>query len=307
MAKNNKLKVQDIEISLTKVNSEDYICLTDMIKAKDGEFFVSDWLRNANTLDYIQAWEGLNNPNFNYGEFAIIRNGAGSNSHKVSVKDLIERANCIGIVAKTGRYGGTYAQSDIAFNFGMWISPMFQLYIVKEYQRLKEIETNKQGLEWDVKRILSKSNYHVQTDAIKNYMIPKLTYSQKKEWIYAEEADVLNIVLFGMTATQWKQANPQRALSGENLRDSASINELTILSNLESMNATMIKNNVPKNKRMRILYDMVKEQKPILDKVNIIHSIKKMSDTTYVDYKEENKLSDFDQKLKKGLGFDPNA
>jgi len=177
----------------------------------------------------------------------------------------------------------------------------------KEYQRPKEIETNKQRLEWDVKRILSKSNYHVQTDAIKNYIIPNLSYSQKKEWAYAEEADVLNIVLFGCTASQWKQANPQRALLGENLRDSASINELTLLSNLESMNATMIKNHVPKNRRMRILYDMVKEQKPILDKVNVIHSLKKMSNTTYVDYKEENKLSDFDQKLKKGLGFDPNA
>ncbi|WP_288243477.1 KilA-N domain-containing protein [uncultured Chryseobacterium sp.] len=308
MAKNNKLKVQEIEISLTKVNSEDYICLTDMIKAKDGDFFVSDWLRNANTLDYIYAWESLNNPNFNYGEFAIIRNGAGSNSHKVSVKDLIEKANCIGIIAKTGRYGGTYAHTDIAFNFGMWISPIFQLYIVKEYQRLKEIETNQYGLEWNVKRILSKANYQIHTDAVKNYIIPDLTYTQKKEWVYAEEADLLNIVLFGCTAKQWREANPQRVLNGENIRDMASINDLAILTNLESMNASLIKSRISKKERFRILLDMVKDQREILSKTDYLKNIKKISNSIFVDQKKENlHLSDFDQKLKKGLGFDPNS
>jgi hypothetical protein len=305
--KTNTIRVQDIEIGIKNFNNQDYICLTHIATGKEGDDNIRNWMRNRNTIEYLGIWESLHNPNFKGVEFDTFKKQSGLNSFNMTPKKWIDNTDAIGIVSISGKNGGTYAHKDIAFNFAMWISPMFQLYITKEYQRLKEIETNTNGLEWNVKRIVSKSNYHIQTDAIKNYIIPKLTYSQKKEWAYAEEADVLNIVLFGMTASQWKQANPQRALLGENLRDSASINELTLLSNLESMNATMIKNNVVKNKRMRILYDMVKVQKPILDKVNVLHSLKKLSDNTYIDYIEENKLSDFDQKLKKGLGFDPNA
>ena len=147
------ITVQGVEIAVTTIGEQDYISLTDMIKAKDGNFFITDWLRNKNTLEYIGAWEALYNQNFNYGEFAIIKNESGANSFKISVKEFVSRTNAIGIKAKTGRYGGTYAHKDIAFNFGMWISPIFQLYIVKEYQRLKEIENNLYNLEWNVKRI----------------------------------------------------------------------------------------------------------------------------------------------------------
>ena len=178
-----KIEVEGNIITIVDHNSDDFISLTDMIKAKDGSFFISDWLRNANTLDYISAWESIHNPNFNYGEFATIRQSAGSNAFKISVKELIEKTNATCIIAKAGRYGGTYAHKDIAFNFGMWISPVFQLYIVKEYQRLKEVENNQYNLEWNVKRVLSKVNYSIQTDAVKDYILPKCNYTKETEWL----------------------------------------------------------------------------------------------------------------------------
>ena len=277
------LKVKGMDIAVAKINEKDFISLTDMIKAKDGDFFISDWLRNRNTLEYLAAWESLNNPNFNYGEFATIKDKSGLNNFKISVKDWVKRTNAIGIIATAGRYGGTYAHTDIAFNFGMWISPMFQLYIVKEYQRLKEIESNQYNLEWNVKRLLSKANYRINTDAIDKYVIPKLSFSQRKEWIYSDEADLLNIVMFGCTAKQWREANPERVLRGENLRDVASINDLAILSNLESLNATLVKNGLSRKERAKILFETAKEQKKILDDVDFIKSIKKTSETTYLE------------------------
>ncbi|MFC2371328.1 KilA-N domain-containing protein [Segatella oris] len=283
VAKFSILKVKDIDIAMTKVNESDFISLTDMIKAKDGDFFISDWLRNRNTLEYLAAWESLNNPSFNYGEFAIIKDKSGLNNFKISVKEWVARTGAIGLTAKTGRYGGTYAHTDIAFNFGMWISPIFQLYIVKEYQRLKEIESNQYNLEWNVKRLLSKANYRIHTDAIDKYMIPKLSFSQRKEWVYSDEADLLNIVMFGCTAKQWREANPKRALKGENLREIASINDLAILSNLETLNAMLIKNGLPKKERARILIETAKEQKKVLDSVNFMNSIKKVNDATFLD------------------------
>lgn len=283
VAKFSILKVKGIDIAMTKVNESDFISLTDMIKAKDGDFFISDWLRNRNTLEYLAAWESLNNPSFNYGEFAIIKDKSGLNNFKISVKEWVARTGAIGLTAKTGRYGGTYAHTDIAFNFGMWISPIFQLYIVKEYQRLKEIESNQYNLEWNVKRLLSKANYRIHTDAIDKYMIPKLSFSQRKEWVYSDEADLLNIVMFGCTAKQWREANPKRALKGENLRDIASINDLAILSNLETLNAMLIKHGLPKKERARILIETAKEQKKVLDSINFINSIKKVNDATFLD------------------------
>ena len=283
VAKFSILKVKGIDIAMTKVNESDFISLTDMIKAKDGDFFISDWLRNRNTLEYLAAWESLNNPSFNYGEFAIIKDKSGLNNFKISVKEWVARTGAIGLTAKTGRYGGTYAHTDIAFNFGMWISPIFQLYIVKEYQRLKEIESNQYNLEWNVKRLLSKANYRIHTDAIDKYMIPKLSSSQRKEWVYSDEADLLNIVMFGCTAKQWREANPKRALKGENLRDIASINDLAILSNLETLNAMLLKHGLPKKERARILIETAKEQKKVLDSVNFMNSIKKVNDTTFLD------------------------
>lgn len=292
-AKIKKIEVEGHIITIVKHNSDDFISLTDMIKAKDGSFYISDWLRNANTLDYISAWESMHNPSFNYGEFATIRQSAGSNAFKISVKELIEKTNASCVVAKAGRYGGTYAHKDIAFNFGMWISPVFQLYIVKEYQRLKEVETNQYHLEWNVKRILSKVNYHIQTDAVKDYIIPQSNYTKETEWLaYAEEADILNVALFTFTAKQWREANPQLALEGKNLRDIASINELAILSNLESANAEMIREGEDKNERFKKLYKIAQYQKEILDKQDFLKSIKKTTDDVYLDKGKPNNLKE---------------
>ena len=280
----NKIEVEGNIINIVDHNSEDYISLTDMIKAKDGSFFISDWLRNANTLDYISAWESMNNTNFNYGEFAIIRSAAGANVFKVSVKELINKANVTCLIAKAGRYGGTYAHKDIAFNFGMWISPVFQLYIVKEYQRLKEIENNKYNLEWDVKRVLSKVNYTIHTDAVKDYVLPQFNYTKDAEWLaYAKEADILNVALFRCTAKEWREANPKLALEGKNLRDIASINELVILSNLESANADYIREGINIKERFKKLCSIALYQKEILDKQDFLKSLKKSSDDIYLN------------------------
>ena len=251
-----------------------------MLKAKDGDFFVTAWLRNRNTLEFLGAWESLHNKNFNYGEFAIIRNQAGLNNFKISVKEWVERTSAIGIVAKTGRYGGTFAHKDIAMQFCMWISPVFQLYVIKEYERLKEIEFNQYNIEWNVRRVLAKSNYRIHTDAIDKFVIPTLTIGQKREWIYADEADVLNIALFGCTAKQWRAANPERAARNENIRDMASINELLILTNLENLNADLIKRGVEKKDRIRILSQTASEQRNLLDQVDVIKSLKKLDDKT---------------------------
>ena len=256
-----KLKIQEVEINVTKFNNEDYICLTDMIMAKDGEFFVTDWLRNKNTLEYIGIWEKVYNPNFNYGEFAVIKNQAGLNRFKISVKDFVAKTNAIGLFAKAGRYGGTYAHKDIAFEFAMWISPEFKIYVVKEFQRLKEEELKFVG--WSAKRELSKINYHIHTDAIKNNLIPKEITSSEANVIYANEADVLNVALFGKTAKMWKDENPD--LKG-NIRDYASIEQLIVLINLESMNSELIKTGKSQSERALYLNKMAIEQLTVLYK-----------------------------------------
>ena len=291
MVKNNSITVQNIKIAITSINNEDYISLTDMVKAKDDDSRAADiiknWLRNRGTLEFLGTWESIYNPDFKVVEFDHFRKEAGLPTFTMSVSNWVESTNAIGIISKQGQYGGTYAHKDIAFEFGSAISPVFKLYIIKEYQRLKEIESNSYGLEWNVRRILSKANYQIHTDAVKNYIIPNLSYSQKKEWVYAEEADLLNIVLFGCTAKQWREANPERVLKGENIRDIASINELAILTNLESLNATLIKNKLNKKERFRILLDMVKEQRQTLDKIDYIKSIKKLKDSTFVDEQQK--------------------
>ena len=278
MNTSKKITVQSTEISvLIGKNDNDYISLTDMIKAKDGDFFISDWLRNRNTLEYIGTWEMMYNPNFNYGEFATIKEKAGLNNFKVSVKELVMRTNAICLTAKTGRYGGTYAHKDIAFHFGMWISPTFQLYIIKEYQRLKEQESDPLSLEWNAKRILSKTNYTLHTDAIKNVIIPKMDINAIKHGIiYATEADMLNIILFGCKAKEWAQANPNLASKGINLRETASINQLVVLSNMESANSEMIKQGVSRKQRFEILHKMAKEQLKVLDTNNIEQKFRKI-------------------------------
>ncbi len=197
-------------------------------------------------------------------------------------KKWIEATGAIGIVSFAGRYGGTYAHKDIAFNFAMWINPSFQLYIVKEYQRLKEAESNQYNLEWSVRRMLAKTNYQLHTEAVRDYVIPKAGYAAAKEWLlYAEEADMLNIALFGCTAKDWRLANPQRALAGENIRDIASINELIILANLEQANSILIKGGLSKKDRLKALIDMAREQKQRLDETDMMKSIKKLSPGIY--------------------------
>ena len=255
-----KIIVQNVEVNVTKVNNEDYICLTDMIKAKDGDFFVTDWLRNRNTLEYLGIWENLYNPNFNYGEFATIRNQAGLNSFKISVKEFVSRTNAISLEAKAGRYGGTYAHKDIAFEFAMWISPEFKIYIVKEFQRMKADEQKQ--LAWSAKRELSKINYRIHTDAIKSNLIPAEVTREQAAMKYAEEADVLNVAMFGMTAKQWREANPD--LKG-NIRDYATINELICLSNMENINAVLINDGMPQGERLVKLNQIAIHQMQVLE------------------------------------------
>lgn len=255
-----KITVQNTEVSVIKVDGEDYICLTDMLQAKDGDFFITDWLRNRNTLEYIGIWEKVYNPNFNYGEFATIRNKSGLNSFKISVKEFVARTNAISLQAKAGRYGGTYAHKDIAFEFAMWISPEFKIYIVKEFQRLKTEEQHLLG--WSAKRELSKINYRIHTDAIKQNLIPVEVTPKQASIIYANEADVLNVAMFGMTAKQWREANPD--LKG-NIRDYATINELICLSNMENINAVFIEQGISQGERLVKLNQIAIHQMRVLE------------------------------------------
>jgi hypothetical protein len=257
-----KITVKATEITIIQIRDEDYISLTDMLKAKDGNFFISDWLRNRNTLEYLGIWERINNPNFNYGEFALITGKSGLNSFKISVKEFVERTGAIGIQAKTGRYGGTYAHRDIAFEFAMWISAEFKIYIVQEFQRLKAQEQKLLG--WSAKRELAKINYHIHTDAIKEHLVPKELTAKQASAIYADEADVLNVALFGTTAAEWRTANA--GLKG-NVRDYATINELICLSNLENINAVLINEGVPQQERLLKLNAIAIQQMRILQTV----------------------------------------
>lgn len=266
----------DISVILGN-NDDDYINLTDMAKYKEGDFFVSDWIRNTDTLDYLGTWETLNNPNFNYGEFTTIRNESGGRAYRISVKDWVAKTNAIGIRSKAGRYGGTYAHKDIAFHFGMWLSPSFNLYVVKEFQRLKEAENNSLALDWNLNRMLTKANYHLHTDAIKEFIIPTPNLSKRKQAIlYADEADMLNLSVFGYTAKQWEEANP-KLKNKYNMRDTATINELIVLSNIESMNAELIKRGIKnQNDRFAILHKMAKEQLRSLNGHNIERNFRKI-------------------------------
>ena len=255
-----KIKVQDTEVTIIQVNDEDYLSLTDMIRAKDGDFFVTDWLRNRNTLEYIGLWEEVYNPIFNYGEFATIKSHSGLNSFKISVKEFVAKTNAISLQAKAGRYGGTFAHKDVAFEFAMWISPGFKIYLVKEFQRMKAAEQKQLG--WSVKRELAKINYHIHTDAIKENLIPQELTQQQKSAVYAEEADVLNVALFGMTAKQWRDAHPD--LKG-NIRDYATINQLICLSNLENLNSVFVSEGIPQSERLVKLNKIAIHQMRILE------------------------------------------
>ena len=285
-----KLNVKEIDIVLYTENKEEYISLTDMAKFKDTErsdYIIQNWMRTRSTIEFIGLWEQLHNANFKPIEFDGFRNESGSNSFTLTPKRWIKNTNAIGISSKSGRYGGTYAHKDIAFEFASWLSPTFKLYLITEYQRLKEIETNQYNLEWNVKRILSKTNYHIHTDAIKNFILPKKNYEKDKEWlIYAEEADILNVALFNCTAKDWREANPQLMKQSMNIRDIASINELAILSNLETINAEMIKESIKKGIRYQKLKEIAKYQLSVLDDKDFMRALKKLNDNVYIEQKE---------------------
>lgn len=238
-----------------------------MLRAKDGEFFISDWLRNRNTVEFLGIWESINNPNFNYGEFAIIRSQAGLNSYKISVKEWVSKTNAIGLKATTGRYGGTYAHKDIAFEFGMWISPQFKLYLIKEFQRLKEDEKLRIESGWNIKRMLTKVNYRIHTDAVKQHLVPPKLSTQKANNIYANEADVLNVALFGITAKEWREQNIGKE---GNIRDYATVEQLVILVNLESLNAQYITEGIIQSDRLVKLNQIaITQMKALVDNRNI--------------------------------------
>ncbi len=259
MTKKRTLSVKGIDVRVVGVDDADYISLTDMLKAKDGDFFISDWLRNRNTVEYLGIWERIHNPNFNYGEFATIRSQAGLNSYKISVKDWVENTNAIGLRATAGRYGGTYAHKDIAFEFGMWISAEFKIYLIKEFQRLKEQEQKQLG--WSVKRELASINYRIHTDAIKQNLIPPALSKKQTTFIYASEADVLNMALFGLTAKEWREQNTDKT---GNMRDYATVAQLICLSNLENLNAMLIANGESQSVRLKKLNRIAINQMKIL-------------------------------------------
>lgn len=266
----SKIIVQDRDITIIKVEEEDFISLTDMLKAKDGDFFISDWLRNRNTIEYLGIWEKIHNPDFNYGEYATITSKVGLNNYKLSVKEWTNKTNAIGLVAKAGRYGGTYAHKDIAFEFGMWISAEFKIYLIKEFQRLKDEELKQFG--WDIRRNLTKINYRIHTDAIKENLIPKELTPMQINFIYADEADILNMALFGKTAKEWREENEDKK---GNIRDDVDVYQLVCLPNLESLNAHFINEKISQPQRVSKLNEVaISQMQTLLSS----QSIKKLQD-----------------------------
>lgn len=254
-----KIDVKGTSITVYAENDMDFISLTDMLKAKDGDFFISDWLRNRNTVEFLGIWEQVHNPAFNYGGFAAIERQAGLNNYKLSVKEWVAQTNAIGLVAKAGRYGGTYAHKDIAFEFGMWISAEFKIYLIKEFQRLKETEFQQLG--WDIRRNLARINYRIHTDAIKAELIPPQLTPQQTSLIYASEADLLNMALFGKTAKQWRDENPDNK---GNIRDEANAAQLVCLANLETLNAHFIHQKLAQAERLALLNQTAIQQMKLL-------------------------------------------
>ena len=253
MTKNKTISVQGFDIVWYETNYNDYISLTDIARYKDAEHtddIIKNWLRNRNTIELLGFWESIYNPNFKPVEFDGFRKQAGLNSFVMTPKKWIESTNAIGIVSKSGRYGGTFAHKDIALEFASWISIEFKLYIIKEFQRLKEDETSQLKLEWNLQRTLSKINYHIHTDAIRDNLIPKEITKQQANFVYADEADLLNVALFGLTAKEWRENNPDKK---GNVRDYASLEQLVVLSNMESINALLISQGITPSERLREL------------------------------------------------------
>lgn len=253
MAKNKTIKVESFEIVLYTQNNEDFISLTDMARYRDADrtnYIIQNWLRTRNAIEFCGLWEQVNNPGFKRIEFDAFRNESGSNSFTLTPQRWIETTNAVGMVSKSGRYGGTFAHRDIAFEFASWISPEFKLYLITEFQRLKKEESSNLKLEWNLQRTLAKVNYHIHTDAIKENLIPKELTKQQINFVFANEADMLNMALFGMTAKQWRDANPD---AEGNIRDAARIEQLVVLSNMESINAVLIHQGLQQSERLQQL------------------------------------------------------
>ena len=270
MAKSKKITVNGTEIFLYQENAEDFISLTDIARYRDAgrsDYVLQNWMRNRSTIEFIGLWEQFNNPDFNSIEFDGIKNMAGSNSFSLTPKRWIEATNAIGIVSKTGRYGGTFAHKDIAFEFASWLSAEFKFYLIKEFQRLKEDEDDRLKLEWNFQRTLAKVNYHIHTDAIKENIIPKLLTREEITFAYANEADLLNKALFGKTARQWREENSE---AKGNIRDHASLEQLVVLSNMESINSIMIHQGLDQSKRLLQLNRIaITQMKSLIDNKKI--------------------------------------
>ena len=265
--KNRIIDVQNVKITISKEELDDYICITDIAKVK------SNWLRNRGTLEYLSVWEQIYNPAFKVFESEHFKKQAGLLTFTPSVSEWIQKTNAVGLYVKRGKYGGTYAHKDVAFEFASAISPVFKLYLIKEFQRLKEEENNARQIEWNAKRFLSKSNYLIQTDAVKNYILPQRDFKKDSKWIaYAEEADIVNVALFGFTAKAWREKNPELAKKN-NVRDFATINELTVISNLETHNAQMIREGKKKEERFEVLKEIAEYQLNILNTAEQIKMI----------------------------------
>lgn len=282
MKKTTSITVQDVPVTIMNVDQRDYISLTDMAKARTDAGRAADviknWLRARSTLEFLGTWEVMYNPNFKVVEFDHFKSEAGLHTFTLSAKEWIEKTNAVGIYVQAGRYGGTYAHKDIAFEFGSAISPVFKLYLLKEYQRLKDAENDRLKLEWSAKRFLSKNNYLIHTDAVKNYVLPQSNYTKNTEWLaYADEADLLNVALFGCTAKAWREANPTLA-KNSNIRDYASIAELTVLSNLETHNAELIKSGVEKKARFEALRQIAQYQLRVLAEAEKIKELPALED-----------------------------
>ena len=280
--KTSSILVQDVPVTVMSIDQRDYISLTDMAKARTDAGRAADviknWLRARSTLEFLGTWEIMYNPDFKVVEFDHFKSDAGLHTFTLSAKEWIESTHAIGMYVQAGRYGGTYAHKDIAFEFGSAISPIFKLYLLKEYQRLKDEENDRLKLEWDAKRFLSKNNYLIHTDAIKNYVLPQSNHSKSTEWlVYADEADLLNVALFGCTAKEWRDANPVLAAK-QNIRDFASIAQLTVLSNLETHNAEMIKQGIDKAERFDRLKQIAEYQLRVLTEAEAIQKLPKGND-----------------------------
>ena len=274
------INVKERKIRVIRIANEDYISLTDLARYADEydpRYPIQNWMRNKDVISYLGLWESIHNENFKGVEFDTFKNEAGSNKFKISPQKWIRETNAIGMISKSGNNGGTYARSDIALEFASWLSPEFKLYVIQEFQRLKKNEAYQNKIEWNESRILTKVNYLIHTNSIKENIIPTLTEKQKR-FVYAEEADVLNVALFGMTAKEWRENNPELADNG-NIRDYTDILHLIILNNLEVLNSNMIEKNIPQRERLIELNKIAKKQMELIINNKQIENLNQLKNT----------------------------